>query len=596
MSPADVCDPPSAGRGPLHGKTLFGLSLLVLLGGVFRFWGLAGTGPYFVDHGDYMLEARWLYEATLNLLDFVPHWVREPPVDLALEFKRIFASTNGHPIIMGRPLHNLLTAVPMFVFGYRPDMGNFVSAFFGMLSIPLVYLLYRRLYGERGALAAAAFFTFLGVHVHYSRSSFPETDSTFFLLLSLLLYIKSRQGLPARINTRDVCLSGVAWGLAVTASDRWLGTVIVLWILEGHLWLCEGKVSFRAACRRFVLLNLMLLAPLAAFEIPYIVLRIAVVAADKGMPFKSYLQILVYHSAVAQAMTAARFLKGLHVSGFRFSDLAFFPDICIRYNGYLYTGLFTAGLLLLIRRRRFADLFLLVCVLVPVFMLQVPVFHCMRYYSMTFPLMAIICARALVVVGGKKEKGLSAGMPGAGKLGGFRSLLFCVTLATGVAASCKAGQFPFGYAEAGRFISEKGWKVLATNERIFQSYLGTNRCRPSPATEDELGRDWKEGYRYLVVDFLPVIWDLLGEMGVEHPKDEQRLTLVERITQGNPPVATFPNSGVATRHNLFEALFNYRDAFTTAQRIREEGADTLRVYRIPQPVRRAPDQESIENE
>lgn len=596
VPPAEARDPAPAGGQSQRRKTLAGLALLVLLGAVFRFYGIHETGPCFIDHGDYMLEARWLYESFLNLVDAVPQWIRESPDDLAEEFKRILSQTQGHPIIMGRPLHNLLIAIPMFLFGYDPGMGNVVSAFFGLLSIPLVYLLYRRLYGERGALMATAFFAFLGVHVHYSRSSFPEADSTFFLLLSLLFYVRSREELPEKNSLRYVCLSGIAWGLAITASDRWLGTLIVLWILEGHLWLCERKVSFRGACRRFVFLNLMVLAPLAAFELPYIVLRFAAGIAGKGMPFKSYLEILVQHSAIAQAMTAARFIKVLPVSGFRFSDLAFFPDFCIHYNGYLYTGLFAAGLFLLIRRRKFADILLLVCVLVPVFMLQLPVFHCMRHYSITFPLMAMICARALVMLGEGKEKNVAAGPSGPGRPGRFLILLFVVTLATGIAASWKAQRFPFGYDEAGRFLSEKGWKVLATNERIFQSYLGTGQCRPSPATEEELARDWNDGFQYLVVDFLPVIWDLLDEVGLEHERDEQRLIMVKQITHGNPPIAVFPNPGTAMRDNLFEALFNYRDASFTAARIREAEADTLRIYVIPETARRMSGERGIEEE
>jgi len=569
-------------------KTLACLILLMLLGGAFRFWGLEKTGPYFIDQGDYMLEARWFYEVTLNLRDALPRWLHEFPTDFPGEVKQIFSRSEGHPMIMGRPLHSLLAAVPMFFVGYEPYLGNFVSALFGVLSIPLVYFLYRTLYGRPGALMAAGLLAVLGIHVHYSRNSFPETDSTFFLLLSLVFYAKSRQEVPDRKNLGRLLLSGFFWGLAIAANDRWITSVAALWIMEVHLWLWERRVAFRQVLGRWISLHAAILIPLLVLELPYLVLRLGAAMQGKGMPFPGYSEILAKHFLIAHAMAAARFIKVLPMTGFRLEDLLILPDICIRFNGFLSAGLLTAGLLLLIHRRRFADLLLLFCFFVPVLHLHLQIYHCMRHYSFTFPLIALISARAIVELGSEQTTVRSGKGQGSG-IGRFWRVLFFLAMIAGLGASLRAAVFPFGYPEASRFIADKGWKVLSTNDRVSQSYLGSSLCRPSPASREELVQCWQEGYRHLEVDFLPVIWRLLEEVGIQHERDSQRLAIVKEITGSTDPLATIPNPGSVLRHITFEVLFHYRDAFAVAEKIREAGGDSIRIYAIPDPMSPHPD-------
>jgi hypothetical protein len=144
-------------------------------------------------------------------------------------------------------------------------------------------------------------------------------------------------------------------------------------------------------------------------------------------------------------------------------------------------------------------------------------------------------------------------------------------------------RFSFGYREATRYIEERGWKVFSTNEWVFQSYLSEKVCQPSPEAHEDLTEGRQTGYRHLVVDYHPVVWLLVQEMGVKHEKNSRRLSVVRDVIESAKPVATFSNPGAATPDLTFEVLFHYEDAFAVADRIRSVGGDVIRIYEIPEP-------------
>jgi 4-amino-4-deoxy-L-arabinose transferase-like glycosyltransferase len=593
------------GRLSSNQKVLAGLVLLMVLGGVLRFSGLEKTGPFFVDQGSYMLGAWWYCEIASLMAESLPVWIQNPPEQLGAELMSLFRQAEGQPMIMGRPLHNLLGAIPVFFAGYRPYIGNMVSAFFGILSLPALLLLYRKLYGPRGSLAATALLALMGVHVYYSRNFFPEADSTFFLLLSFIFYMKSREKAPEE-RTADwaalralfwIALCGFFWGLAVTASDRWLAMLIILYVLEAHLLLREAppwveklppKKFSRLPIRllwtlvRLGTLHAFVLIPIFAFGLPYLLLRVLLWKECTSMPFPGYFQLLGKHFIIAQAAAAARFVDTLPVSGFKVSDLLIFPDISLRFNGIFYTVFLLLGVLRSLWRRHVGDLVVLSCLFVPIIYLHMQVYHCARHYSITFPIIAILVARGLFL--DKLFEGKSGERDNIGRerwRQAIVALLFLATLASGLSAAVKAGRYSFGYPAASEHLKGLNAKVLTTSADIFRSYLGRHNCKESPASEQQLSLDREAGYRYLVVDYIPLAWELLEEIGLKNEKYSQRLSIVKRITEQSDPIAEFPNSGAATPYLTFEFLFHYQDAFKVAERIRSTGGDTIRIYEIP---------------
>jgi hypothetical protein len=139
-------------------------------------------------------------------------------------------------------------------------------------------------------------------------------------------------------------------------------------------------------------------------------------------------------------------------------------------------------------------------------------------------------------------------------------------------------RFPFGYYQATQALSERGWKAWTTNEWIFQSYLGEDVCKPSPKTLQELLDGHAEGFRALVVDVHPLMWELAEEIGIKHEEDLARLSVLKAVQEKAEPIAVFPNPGTATTDLTFEVLFHYDDAFKVGERIRKAGADTIRIY------------------
>jgi len=594
-----------SGRFSNNRKAFAGLVLLMVLGGVLRFRGLEKTGPFFVDQGSYMLGAWWYCEVASRIAESLSLWIQNPPELLGADLLRVFRQAEGQPMVMGRPFHNLLGAIPIYFVGYRPYIGNMVSAFFGVLSLPALLLFYRKLYGPRGSLAATALLAVMGLHVYYSRNFFPETDSTFFLLLSFIFYMKSRERAPEPRRAEWaalralfwIALCGFFWGLAVTASDRWLSMLIILYILEAHLlvreappWLEElPPRRFSRLPTRFLwvlvrlgVLHAFLLIPLFAFGLPYLLLRVLLWKECTHMPFPGYFQLLGKHFVIAQAAAAARFVDTLPVSGFEFSDLLIFPDISLRFNGIFYTVFLLLGILRSLWRRHVGDLVVLSCLFVPIIYLHMQVYHCTRHYSITFPIIAILVARGLFLDKLFEEKSGQGDNPGHDRRRrAVVAVLFLVTLASGFSASLKADRYTFGYPEASKYLEGLNAKVLTTSADIFRSYLGRHKCKESPASEQQLSLDREAGYRYLVVDYLPLSWELLEELGLKNEKYAQRLSIVKRITEQSDPIAEFPNSGAATPLLTFEFLFHYQDAFKVAERMRSTGRDTIRIYEIP---------------
>ncbi len=566
------------------------LLLLVLLGGLLRFQGLTRIGPYFVDQGFYTLGACWYHDTICLLLKAIPQWIQNPPETLSTGLSDIFKQADGQPMALGRPLHNLLGAVPMFFVGYQPYLGNMVSAVFGTLSLIALFFLYRKLYGPPGSLAATALLALMGIHVYYSRNFLPEADSTFFVLVALIFYLNSREAAPEG-GTGWIALCGFTWGVAVVTSDRWLAMFVIIWILEAHLFLREKKVSRREFFRRLLILNVMLLPPILAFGIPYLIVQLIFWANDSHMPFSGYLQMLVKHVMFSLFMAAARFINPEAlppIGGMKLSDFLIFPYINIHYNGLLYFIFLVAGFLRALWNRRQGDLVILACFLVPVLFFQSQAYHCMRHYSITFPFIAILMARGLfadrIFGSGQKEEEEKERPARKQWQQPAAVVLLLVTLASGFFYALETWQYPYGYREASDHIIENlPHKVLTSNQQVFRSYLGVKACKASPMTLEQLTADYDDGFRYLAVDMIPVLWEMFQETGLKHDEDFQRLAIVKMLTEHSNPIAEFANPGVATSDITFEVLFHYKDAFMIGERIRSSGGDTIRIYEIPDP-------------
>lgn len=127
----------------------------------------------------------------------------------------------------------------MKLFGINTTTLRFLSAFSGMLTVPVVYLLARRLFNARVALVAASIITVSHFHLHFSRVIVATSiQDALFATLTFYLFLT---GLEQRSSTR-LALSGLIIGfeLYIYMGARLVIVllpiyVIALWITNRHL-------------------------------------------------------------------------------------------------------------------------------------------------------------------------------------------------------------------------------------------------------------------------------------------------------------------------------------------------------------------------
>jgi 4-amino-4-deoxy-L-arabinose transferase-like glycosyltransferase len=102
-----------------------------------------------------------------------------------------------------------IPAASMAIFGDNLFGLRLASVIQGMLSVALLYLLARRLWGPRPALLAAALMAIAAWHIHFSRTGFHYMQAPVATLLVLLFLMR---GLDSR-RLLDFVLCGFALGL-----------------------------------------------------------------------------------------------------------------------------------------------------------------------------------------------------------------------------------------------------------------------------------------------------------------------------------------------------------------------------------------------
>jgi len=113
-------------------------------------------------------------------------------------------------------LFSYLQAGSMALFGRDVGGVRMLSALTGALTLPVVYLLVRRMLGRWAAWVATLLLTVSHWHIHFSRLAMNDIQVSLFAALTLLfLYrgIRSRRAL-------DYCLSGLSLGVAFNFGNK----------------------------------------------------------------------------------------------------------------------------------------------------------------------------------------------------------------------------------------------------------------------------------------------------------------------------------------------------------------------------------------
>jgi dolichyl-phosphate-mannose-protein mannosyltransferase len=140
------------------------------------------------------------------------------------------------------PLAKYTQAVSMMVFGENSFGWRFSSAIFGVLVIAATAKLAYELFGDQKIALLAAFLASLdGLLLVQSRIAMNDIHVTFFILLTLVSYVKYRKSLPLKGEASNALrsvfllfLTGLSCGLAM--ASKWSGVFTVGIILGWELW------------------------------------------------------------------------------------------------------------------------------------------------------------------------------------------------------------------------------------------------------------------------------------------------------------------------------------------------------------------------
>jgi len=102
-------------------------------------------------------------------------------------------------------------------------LGRINSAFWGTISIPMLFFLGRRLYGPATGIIAALFLSVTVIHIQMSHFFTPDVTLVFFLMATM--YFSA--GLMKAGKIRDYLCAGIAAGIGV-ASKYWAPAVVPL--------------------------------------------------------------------------------------------------------------------------------------------------------------------------------------------------------------------------------------------------------------------------------------------------------------------------------------------------------------------------------
>ena len=108
-------------------------------------------------------------------------------------------------------------------------LGRFITAFFGVGTVLLLYLIGKSMYSRKVGLISSLFLCFTSFHVGLSRQIRPDAPMAFFIMLSFLfVYLIYEEG-----KLKHYSLAAIFAGFSI--ATKWTGAVLVLPIFLAHL-------------------------------------------------------------------------------------------------------------------------------------------------------------------------------------------------------------------------------------------------------------------------------------------------------------------------------------------------------------------------
>lgn len=569
------------------------LLLTLLIGAWFRFHHISRYEPFIADEAAYHLEARFLYSLCANSLDVLKLKREERKTGENLvtreQITRLFQEElEGKKPWYARPLQVYLIALAMWIAG--PDtvyLGGFVSALFGTLCIPLVYMLGARLFRPGIGLLAAALFSLSGYQVTYCHTGLTEQVTLFFVLLAGLMHLRSLQG-PSANRWKWLFSTGLALGLCFVTHYRMLTSILAFFVWEAFFQSYpeakNRREGFKKKSSAVVILAAGIALPVVLTEVPYYLLTLAFHMFLKAtLPFQTYFEQLLVQGFVSFYTNLASTQKA-----FSLSNLLTYPYLLWKLSGPFWPPVLFGALVAAVWRKRRADLWTLVLFLVP-FLLCTFFQPRARYACSFLPFGTLLMASMLA--GGAREDRARSRDRTIRWLGGA---LVTALLLSGLFYAHRASQPRTSYGNAVHFLrSQETMKHISTHPIVSQVYAGVKQVPDDwpPPEEDQLRRLYKQGYRFLIIESLKDAASFFfQQFGVtENPEFVMRLNLLNRIEEDLEPVFITENLHVTPIRNLFEVNHNFLKTLEYYEQMKKiPNIQTIRVYDLEDLYRDKP--------
>ncbi len=199
--------------------------MIIILGVFLRFSNITDRGLFYSDEA--------LYANGAKTPAYALNWIlNRGSIEVGLQdyLKEHFC--NAFPEV--KPGHVFLSSFGFMLLGIHDYSILVVSAFFGSLTLILVYVLGNRFFNKKVALIATTILAVSGTHIVFSRSGYGQSSAAFFSLLGTYLFL-----LSLTVKERDLVwlfLSALCLGLAFTMHPLVNLIILSIYIVEFISW------------------------------------------------------------------------------------------------------------------------------------------------------------------------------------------------------------------------------------------------------------------------------------------------------------------------------------------------------------------------
>lgn len=199
------------------------------------------------------------------------------------------------------PLGKLIIGIGITLFGMTPFAWRFMGTIFGIMMLPLMYIMAKKLFGGR-AVPTVCMGIFACDFMHFVQTRIATIDTysvIFIMLMYLFMYLfvsgANNRSEPSRKVNVYLAMSGICFGLG--AASKWTsiyagGGLAVIW---AAYWIIDRQRGFKAFCKNALFcIAFFLLIPAVIYYLSYTPYGLARGMSAPGMYFScDYMQLVL---------------------------------------------------------------------------------------------------------------------------------------------------------------------------------------------------------------------------------------------------------------------------------------------------------------